>query len=263
MNHAHSTQRPAAGRRASRGVTLALTAVIGLTLAGTETRGQELFPWEEDAVDTEIVLEPRSLESLAAAADLVALVQVLDTDYETKRDFPVGGTAFLRILIPYKLDRPRPDIIEVYDEGLRPNTCYFPNPEVTEEGSRHLLFVRRNPDVEGQYLGLETGCALTALVTADNRYALRHPPDGPPLTDDLAALARPLEFTDAYAIIDYEDLTVDDRLDLLERGLLEEREDRTYLVTQGIPLSEVRPLLGEENLTRDRSLLRPAPTDGH
>lgn len=252
------TARPFGNAARMAGV---LCLAASVALAASQSVAQELFPWEEDTVDTEMVLEPRSLESLAAEADLVALVQVLDTDYETKRDFPVGGTAFLRILIPYKLDRPRPDIIEVYDEGLRSNTCYFPNPEVTEEGSRHLLFVRRNPEVEGQYLGLESGCALTALVTADNRYALRYPAQGLPLTDDLTALARPMAFADAYAIIDYEDLSVEERLDLLERGLLEEQEDRTYLVTQGIPLSAVRPLLGEDNLTRDRSLLRPATTD--
>ncbi|MEM1411040.1 MAG: hypothetical protein AAGH19_01675, partial [Pseudomonadota bacterium] len=104
---------------------------------------------------------PPSLQELAAEADLVALVQVLDTDYEYARDFPIGGTAFLRILIPYKLDRPLPDIIQVYEEGLHDTECYFPNPPVTEEGRRYLLFVRQNPDVEDQYLGLDAGCSLT------------------------------------------------------------------------------------------------------
>lgn len=233
------------------------TLVLLAGLASAPVNAQQLYPWEEDELEVELV--PRSLETLAGEADLVALVQVLDTDYEYARDFPVGGTAFLRILIPYKLDRQRPDIIEVYDEGLRPGTCYFPNPEVTDEGGRYLLFVRRNPDVEGQYLGLETGCSLTALVMEDNRYALRYPVEGLLLTDDLSSLARPLDFADSHAVIDYEDLSVDERLDLLERGLLTELEDRTYRVNQGIPLSEIRPLLGDDNLTRDRALLRPAP----
>jgi hypothetical protein len=241
--------------RGRRSLAAALALLGGLASAAVPA--QQLYPWEEDELEVELV--PKPLETLAAEADLVALVQVLDTDYEYAREFPVGGTAFLRILIPYKLDRPRPDIIEVYDEGLRPGTCYFPNPEVTEEGSRFLLFVRNNPDVQGQYIGLETGCSLTALVTEDNRYALRYPAEGLLLTDDLTALARPLNFVDAHAIIDYEDLSVEDRLDLLERGLVTELEDRTYRINQGIPLSEIRPLLGEDNLTRDRSLLRPAP----
>jgi hypothetical protein len=232
-------------------------ALIAALLSAAPVNAQQLYPWEEDELEVELV--PKSLETLAGEADLVALVQVLDTDYEYAREFPVGGTAFLRILIPYKLDRPRPDIIEVYDEGLREGACYFPNPEVTEEGARYLLFVRNNPDVKGQYLGLETGCSLTALVTKDNRYALRYPAEGLLLSDDLSSLARPMNFADSHAIIDYEDLSVDERLDLLERGLLTELEDRTYRVNQGIPLSEIRPLLGEDNLTRDRAMLRPAP----
>ena len=233
---------------------------LAMGLLSSVVHAQQLYPWEEDELEVE--LAPKSLETLAGEADLVALVQVLDTDYEYARDFPSGGTAFLRILIPYKLDRPRPDIIEVYDEGLRPGACYFPNPEVTEEGGRYLLFIRKNPDVKGQYLGLDTGCSLTALVTEDNRYALRYPPEGLLLTDDLSALARPLNFADAHAVIDYEDLSVEDRLDLLSRGLITELEDRTYRVNQGVPLSEVRPLLGEDNLTRDRALLRPTSPPG-
>ena len=49
--------------------------------------------------------EPPTLETVATAADLVALVQVRDTDYRTQRDIPVSGSAFLRILIAYKADR--------------------------------------------------------------------------------------------------------------------------------------------------------------
>jgi hypothetical protein len=209
--------------------------------------------------ETAAELPPPSLSELAAEADLVALVQVLDTDYEYARDFPTGGTAFLRVLIPYKLNRPLPDIVEVYDEGLHEGECYFPNPPLTEEGRRYLLFARDNPDVEGQYLGLGPGCALTALVTSDNRYALRYPAEGFELADDLEPLAEPIDFADAHAVVDYEEIDADERLDLLARGYLEEREERTYKLTHGIPLAAVRQLLGEENLTRDRALLRPPP----
>lgn len=213
----------------------------------------------QDAVDPEAPLAPASLRELAAQADLVALVQVLDTDYEYARDFPIGGTAYLDVLIPYKVNRPVPDIVEVYDEGLHAGECYFPNPPVTEEGRRYLLFARDNPEVEGQFIGLDTGCALTVLVTADNRYALRYPPEGIPLANDLSDLARPTDFADSHAVLEYEDLEVAERNRLLAAGHLEEGEDRTYRLTQGIPLGEVRVLLGEENLTRDRALLRPEP----
>ena len=205
---------------------------------------------------------PPTLSELAAEADLVALVQVLDTDYEYARDFPVGGTAFLRVLIPYKLDQPLPDIIEVYEEGLHEGECYFPNPPVTEEGRRYLVFVRRNPDVAGQYLGLGPGCSLTALVTADNRYALRYPPEGLEVADDLETLAVPIDFADKHAVLDYEALDPSERNALLQQGLLEEREERRYKLTHGIALGDARALLGEDNLTRDRALLRPAPADG-
>ncbi len=204
---------------------------------------------------------PPSLEQLAAEADFVALVQVLDTDYEYARDFPTGGTAFLKVLIPYKVNRQVPDIVEVYEEGLHPHECYFPNPPVTEEGRRYLLLVRDNPEVEGQFLGLPRGCALTALVTTNNRYALRYPLEGIEVSDDVSDKALPIDFADAHAVLDYEELEVDERLDLLERGLLEEREERTYKLTRGIPLGTVRELLGADNLTTDRALLRPAPRE--
>lgn len=233
--------------------------IVGLGLLATALYlpvGAQPLPGEDAPPPP---LEPVSLNELASEADLVALVQVLDTDYEYARDFPIGGTAFLRILIPYKLDRPLPDIVEVYDEGLREGECYFPNPPVTEEGRRYLLFVRRNPEVEGQYLGMEEGCALTALVTVENRYALRYPAEGIDITDDLSSLAEPMNFADAHAVLDYEFLDVGERIELLSEGLVEERDDRTYKLTHGIPIGAVRPLLGAENLTTDRSLLRPAP----
>ncbi len=234
---------------------LPLVALAALGLVALGATAQE--PGNEEAPPA----PPPTLEALASEADLVALVQVLDTDYEYARDFPIGGTAFLRLLIPYKLDRPLPDIIEVYEEGLHAGECYFPNPPVTEEGRRYLVFVRRNPDVEGQYLGLGPGCSLTVLVTAENRYVLRYPAEGLEIADDLSSLARPMVFADAHAVLDYEELEVAERNDLLERGLLEALEDRTYRLTRGIPLSEVRELLGDDNLTRDRALLRPAPVE--
>jgi hypothetical protein len=237
----------------ARMLTLAVLLVAGvftMSVSAQDPAGEETPP-----------SPPPTLEQLAGSADFIALVQVLDTDYEYAREFPVGGTAFLRVLIPYKLDRPLPDIVEVYEEGLHAGECYFPNPPLTEEGRRYLLFARRNPDVEGQYLGLATGCALTVLVTAENRYTLRYPAEGLDFSDDLAALARPTLFADAHAVLDYEELDVAERNDLLERGLLEPLEDRTYRLTQGVPLSEVRGLLGDDNLTRDRTLLRPATVE--
>jgi hypothetical protein len=212
-----------------------------------------------NAAEAETLPPPPMLADYAGQADFIGLVQVLDTDYEYQREFPSGGTAFLRVLIPYKTNRPVPDIIELYEEGLHEHECYFPNASPAEEGRRYLLFARDNPEVEEQFLGLEQGCALTVLVTADNSYALQYPLDGLEVSDELDELAAPTDFADAYAILDYENLAVDRRNSLLEAGYLEERDDRTYKVTYGISLAAFRELIGEENLTRDRTLLRPAP----
>jgi hypothetical protein len=208
------------------------------------------------AEEPEQAPSPPVLAELAARADLVALVQVRDTDYEYARGFPTGGRAFLGMLIPYKLSRQAEDIVEVYEEGLHENECYFDNPTVFEEGRRHLLFARDNPDVAGQYLGLEAGCALDVLVTEDNRYALRFPTNGMVIADDLSALARPMRFRDSYAVVSDDDLSVDERKELLAGGYLEKLEDGTFRFTHGVPLEAVRELLGEENLTMERTLRR-------
>lgn len=205
---------------------------------------------------------PLALSELAATADLVALVQVLDTDYQYTREFASGGTAFLKVLIPYRVMRPIGDIVEVYEEGLHEHECYFDNPSVIEEGRRHLVFLRVNPEVEGQYLGLAGGCALAVLVTDDNRYALRYPLDGIEVDDRITELATELSFADAHAVLDEEDIMVEERNVLLEAGNLRRLDDGRYKFTRGVDLSLARQLLGEENLTMDRALRRPGDTPG-
>lgn len=202
---------------------------------------------------------PPTLAEAAAAADLVALVQVADTDYETARDFPTGGTAYLRVLIPYKVTRPLEDLIEVYEEGLHEGECYFPTPKVTEEGGRFLVFLRFNPNVEGQYLGLPHGCSLEALVTRDNRYVLRYPLADMPVAEQPRAFASPREFQDSYAAFADDDMSVEERNALLDGGYLV-RTDEGFRFTHGVGLSDIRRLIGSENLTDDRFLRRvPEP----
>lgn len=205
------------------------------------------------AGETQVTVTPRTLPQLAARADFVGVIQVADTDYEYTRGFPSGGSAFLRILVPYKVTRPQQGLLEVYEEGLHEYECYFPNPTVFEEGRRYLVFLRTSEDVPKQYNGLEQGCALEVLVTADNRYAVRYPLDGMLLAHDHTEEARPIRFADSYAVLDEEALAPDRRNALLEDGWLARSGER-YRYTHGIPLSRVRALIGSENLMFDRAL---------
>jgi hypothetical protein len=185
-----------------------------------------------------------SLSDLALKADLVAVVQVADTDYVYTRDFPSEGSAYLKVLIPYKPGEPREDIIEVYEKGLHPYECYFENPTVFEEGRRYLGFFRRNPEDPESYTGLAEGCALEILVTSENSYALRLPLDGFELDSTLQQHAEALEFRDRYAVLEEDAISPERRNELLERGLLIFYGDG-YKYTRGIDLTTARKLLNE------------------
>jgi hypothetical protein len=213
--------------------------------------------------------EPPGLAELAAAADLIALAQVRDTDYLRRREIPVSGSAYLKVLIPYKLDAPV-DILEVYEKGLRDNECYFPNPTVFEEGRRYLLFLRRDPEDGSRYRGMPQGCALEVLVARDNRYALRYPLSGIQISDPPGGLARALEFRDPYAVVADEMLPPALREQMLQAGQIVpysasdaagsdpslppsgDRPERRWLYTQGIPFSELREILNLDQVTDGR-----------
>jgi len=195
----------------------------------------------------------RSLPQLARAADVVALVQVKDTDYQYTRRFPSGGTAFLQVLIAYKTARPLEDLLEVYEEGLHEHACYFPDPTVFEEGRRYLVFLRASRDVAGQYNGLAQGCALEALVTETNLYALRYPLIGMALDSDYRASAQTLRFADAHAVFEDDSLAPGLRKAWLEAGWIK-RDGNRYRYAWGIDLSAARQLLGADLLTRARGL---------
>ena len=227
--------------------------------------------------DEEAVVPATTLAQLAAQADLVALVQARDTDYLLRRDIPVSGSAYLKLLIPYKADRPT-EIIEVYESGLHEHECYFPQVTVFEEGRRYLVFLRKDPKDPERYRGMEQGCALEVLVDASNRYAMRYPLQGLKLQDDHSELAQPMEFSDAYAVVADDDLPPAERKALLEGGYITEyvapepnadiesfnwmpepeQPGLQWKYTHGIELTALRKKLGQENLTQDRHQLRPA-----
>ena len=213
--------------------------LICLVLAIAAT---SLFAQDERLVPT------ISLAGLGAKAEVIVLAQVKDTDYSYRRGYPVSGSAYLKILIPYRLDKPM-DIIEVYEKGLHQNECYFPNPTVFEEGRRYLLFVQRDPDKPDRYRGLTEGCALDVLVDRDNQYAVRYPVTGIDLTDPLEDLAVEMQFGDSYAFEDEDSLTSTERNILLNAGLIvpvegSDKKTPQWLYTHGIDLVTVRKMLG-------------------
>jgi len=183
-----------------------------------------------------------SLAQLASHADLVALAQVRDTDYAYRREYPVGGSAYLKVLIAYKSGQPG-DIIEIFERGLHPHECYFPNPTVFEEGRRYLLFLKIDESDPERYVGLPQGCALDVLVSRDLRYVVRAPVDGIAIADPLDDVTREYEFADRYALEDSESIPPSERNRLLAEGSLAPRGDG-YVYTRGVALSELRKLMG-------------------
>ena len=202
--------------------------------------------------NTEQQIRPASLSELATKADFVAVVQVMDTDYVYTRSYPSEGSAFLNILIAYKVSRPDEDIIEVYEKGLHPNECYFENPSVFEEGRRYLVFFRIDPEFRESYRGLSEGCALEIFVSKDNRYALKYPIKGLDLSDELDELATEYEFNDYHALVSEESLAPAERDDLLKRGLIVPYEEQ-FKYTHGIDLTVTRNLINAEALKSGKS----------
>lgn len=205
-----------------------------------------------------------SLAGLAQKADAVVLAQVKDTDYFYRHDYPVSGSAYLKVLIPYKLEKDI-DILEINEKGLHENECYFPGPTVFEEGRRYLLFLKYDPEKPESFRGLAAGCALEILVDKDNRYTLKYPVSGIDLSDSLEELARETTFSDPYAIENEDSLTSTERNILLEAGLIrpwaapsgdvepgvfgvpqKSYEGKQWIYTKAIDLTTIRKLMEPE-----------------
>jgi len=73
------------------------------------------------------------------------------------------------------------------------------------------------------------------------------------ISEDVSGLARELAFQDENAFVADENITPPVRARLLEAGQLIKDGER-YRYTVGVPLEEVRKLLGPDGVTTDRSL---------
>ncbi len=143
-------------------------------------------------------VQPRPVEDLShwsQKADLIAVVQVVDTEYRKVRGLPVEGYARLRVLIPYRIPETLRDKpwLEVHARGLDNNQCYYP--EFANEGARLLVFLQL--DDEGRLHGSRPSCALPVYVRDDAGYGLLYPVGGLEIRD--VSLVKNCTFTDPYA----------------------------------------------------------------
>jgi hypothetical protein len=194
---------------------------------------------------------PRAMSpaELAADSDLVVLAQLDRVNYEKRRGFAVEGTAWLNVLVRYKVPQPI-DRIRLVEEGFGDDRCYFEDVPMWLEMPRYLLFLNQ---AEGRnFEGNRNGCKLEVLVTRDNRYTVRWPQDGLHLDSEDEALVQELEFHGPNATIDVSEMTSIRREDLQQRYFLVDAGDGNYRYTRGILLEDFRKLLGEDNLTQDR-----------
>lgn len=219
-----------------------MTLIVLSTLNGIQAAPvSDTPPAQENAV---------SLAELAGQADLIALVQVRDTDYIYQRTFPVAGSAFLQVLIPYRNTEPA-ELIEVHQRGLKGNTCYFPNPTVFEEGRRYLVFLRPDPEKPERFNGLSAGCAMEVLVGSDNSYFVRLPVTGLALADGLEQYRQAVKFADSYALEKGDALNPALRDELLKAGWIVP-QGNDYVYTSGVPLATVRHLMRIDESPRNK-----------
>ncbi|TVQ40626.1 MAG: hypothetical protein EA370_03475 [Wenzhouxiangella sp.] len=217
-------------------ITLVLTAALLPGLLAAETGRSGPSPAE-----------------LAASSEVVVLARLDRANYDKRRGFPVRGSAWVRVLVAYKVPHPM-DLIRIFEEGLGEDRCYFDDAPLWQESPRYILFL--NHKEQRSYEGNRATCRLDVLVTRDNRYAVRWPQAGLYLSDDELDLVQELEFHGPGATLDASEMTSIRREETMASYfMVEDGEDRSKArlrYTRGILLEDFRTLLGSENLTSDR-----------
>jgi hypothetical protein len=190
------------------------------------------------------------LKSFAEAtqwADLVAVAQVDDIEYEKIRDLNAKGYAFLNILVPYKGAK-KDEPIAVIAMGFEENACYYP--DRVNEGERFLVFLKKAPGEKNNvYYGFKPYCQLQILLSETGQYILRTPLDNKVFDID-PKLIEAHQFNDPHAMIDTtlwtsikrEEYANEYQCKIIEKDLTTTKS--FYLrYTQGVPIYKVRPLL--------------------
>lgn len=215
---------------------------INVMLAGLLWLADPVTPEPESA--TEAGQRDMSLAELAAGADLIAVVQVEETTYEyVRRKFPVKGTGYLKVLLPYKGDTTAGTLIQVPESGLRDSACYYPRLDLFQvEGARFLAFLKHDKD--DIYKGTAPYCRLPVFVTDTARYALKFPVPG--VAFDSPDQVRELRFADPAAYVDTNDMTRM-QIEALEAEFAQPvptqpgfPPDTRFVYTRGIMLGDVR-----------------------
>jgi len=190
---------------------------------------------------TALLAGEKSLASAAARADIVAVIQVEDTDYELRHGFPVSGTAVVHVLVAYKGAK-RGETLTVQAKGLGAKYCYYPGRQ--NEGPRFLAFLHevapRKHSFDPRIVsGTKPDCALPVYVTAKAAYALRYPLDGFKVPKKMA---HELIFADPYSFVEKRDLTQEHIAAIQSRYHTEDTGEQLHY-TQGVLLSDIDPLM--------------------
>lgn len=194
--------------------------------------------------------EAPELKSFAEAtqwADLVAVAQVDEIEYEKVRKLNAKGYGFLKVLVAYKGTK-RGEDIAVLATGFDDNACYYP--DRVNEGERFLVFLKKAPgELKNVYYGFKPFCQFQILLSDMGQYVLRTPLDKH-VFDIPKELIEPHQFNDPHAMLDASLWTGTAREEYANKYQCKiiEKEDefnKYYFLryTQGVPLYKIRSLL--------------------
>ena len=131
-------------------------------------------------------------------------------------------------------------------KGFEEYQCYYPDRE--NDGQRYLVFLKQSPKNDNEYHGFKPFCQLQVLLDDIGRYNLRYPTDT--TLDFEPELIQKTTYQDPHARVDateWTSISRDDYSEQFNTELITEEDffQKYYFLkyTQGIPLSDIRPLL--------------------
>jgi len=177
-------------------ISLPLSAQIKLDRFLPESSDEYQFEYKQSEP-----IKFKTFDEAAKWADLVAIAQVYNTDYQKTRNLNSSGQAFLIIRVAYK-GASKNEIIIVNTKGFDDHLCYYPERE--NEGRRFLVFLKAT-NSDSEYAGFKPFCQLEILLTDLGQYALRYPMDTEiDVADDII---EKMKFNDPHSVIDATDWT--------------------------------------------------------